>query len=207
MYQPELGRFLQPDPKQFAAGDYNLYRYCHNDPVNHSDPMGLYSRGTGFTDEQWKKFDRAQQNAAARLEKASAKMDPKVFEKVFGKGSATPENMAKVQHTMQGMAAALRDNTAGHVANAFSDPNSSTLGTGRVNGTTITINVGNKLFDSRVTLTQTVGHESGHNLGLDHGRGDAAAYRFGNAAQKEVYKNLPTADRLKNPDNYMEFAP
>ncbi|MEN3368728.1 MAG: hypothetical protein V7609_871 [Verrucomicrobiota bacterium] len=42
MYQPELGRFLQPDPKEFAAGDYNLYRYCHNDPVNNSDPMGLY---------------------------------------------------------------------------------------------------------------------------------------------------------------------
>jgi uncharacterized protein RhaS with RHS repeats len=38
MYQPELGRFLQPDPKQFAAGEYNLYRYCHNDPVNKSDP-------------------------------------------------------------------------------------------------------------------------------------------------------------------------
>jgi RHS repeat-associated protein len=41
MYQPELGRFLQPDPKEFAAGDYNLYRYCHNDPVNKSDPTGL----------------------------------------------------------------------------------------------------------------------------------------------------------------------
>jgi RHS repeat-associated protein len=41
MYQPELGRFLQPDPKQFEAGDYNLYRYCHNDPVNKTDPMGL----------------------------------------------------------------------------------------------------------------------------------------------------------------------
>lgn len=41
MYQPELGRFMQPDPKQFAAGDYNLYRYCHNDPVNKSDPTGL----------------------------------------------------------------------------------------------------------------------------------------------------------------------
>jgi RHS repeat-associated protein len=40
-YQPELGRFLQPDPKQFDAGDYNLYRYCHNDPVNKSDPTGL----------------------------------------------------------------------------------------------------------------------------------------------------------------------
>lgn len=45
MYQPELGRFLQPDPKQFGAGDYNLYRYCHNDPVNKSDPNGLMSDG------------------------------------------------------------------------------------------------------------------------------------------------------------------
>ena len=40
-YQPELGRFLQPDPKEFGAGDYNLYRYCHNDPINKSDPTGL----------------------------------------------------------------------------------------------------------------------------------------------------------------------
>jgi RHS repeat-associated protein len=49
MYQPELGRFLQPDPKQFAAGDYNLYRYCHNDPVNKSDPTGLTDEP--FSDE------------------------------------------------------------------------------------------------------------------------------------------------------------
>ena len=41
LYQPELGRFLQPDPKHFAAGDYNLYRYCHNDPVNKADSFGL----------------------------------------------------------------------------------------------------------------------------------------------------------------------
>ncbi|HKP04150.1 MAG TPA: RHS repeat-associated core domain-containing protein [Chthoniobacterales bacterium] len=41
MYQPEMGRFLQPDPKQFEAGDYNLYRYCHNDPINKTDPTGL----------------------------------------------------------------------------------------------------------------------------------------------------------------------
>ena len=40
-YNPELGRFLQPDPKHFGAGDYNLYRYCHNDPVNTCDPFGL----------------------------------------------------------------------------------------------------------------------------------------------------------------------
>src|SRR6266404_7726108 len=41
LYNPELGRFMQPDPKEFGAGDYNLYRYCHNDPVNKNDPTGL----------------------------------------------------------------------------------------------------------------------------------------------------------------------
>jgi RHS repeat-associated protein len=41
MYQPELGRFMSPDSQHFAAGDYNLYRYCHNDPVNRTDPTGL----------------------------------------------------------------------------------------------------------------------------------------------------------------------
>jgi RHS repeat-associated protein len=45
MYQPELGRFLQPDPKEFEAGDYNLYRYCHNDPVNKTDPTRLIDEG------------------------------------------------------------------------------------------------------------------------------------------------------------------
>jgi hypothetical protein len=41
---------MQPDPKEFAAGDYNLYRYCHNDPVNKSDPLGLdtYSQNRDF---------------------------------------------------------------------------------------------------------------------------------------------------------------
>jgi RHS repeat-associated protein len=59
-YQPELGRFLQPDPKEFGAGDYNLYRYCHNDPVNKSDPTGLVENIQA--DFQWKSacfFDSA----------------------------------------------------------------------------------------------------------------------------------------------------
>jgi hypothetical protein len=36
-----LGRFMSEDPKLFAAGDYNLFRYCHNDPIDFTDPMGL----------------------------------------------------------------------------------------------------------------------------------------------------------------------
>ena len=41
LYSPSVGRFLQPDPTHFEGGDYNLYRYCHNDPINRTDPTGL----------------------------------------------------------------------------------------------------------------------------------------------------------------------
>ena len=40
-YNPKLGRFMSEDPKLFDAGDYNLFRYCHNDPIDFTDPMGL----------------------------------------------------------------------------------------------------------------------------------------------------------------------
>jgi RHS repeat-associated protein len=40
-YNPQLGRFMSEDPKLFDAGDYNLFRYCHNDPIDMTDPMGL----------------------------------------------------------------------------------------------------------------------------------------------------------------------
>src|SRR4029077_5769399 len=40
-YNPTLGRFMSEDPKLFDAGDYNLFRYCRNDPIDMTDPMGL----------------------------------------------------------------------------------------------------------------------------------------------------------------------
>jgi RHS repeat-associated protein len=40
-YHPGLGRFMSEDPKGFDGGDYNLFRYCHNDPEDMTDPMGL----------------------------------------------------------------------------------------------------------------------------------------------------------------------
>ena len=39
-YDPDVGRFLTPDPIGFAGG-LNLYAYCGNDPVNRVDPLGL----------------------------------------------------------------------------------------------------------------------------------------------------------------------
>ena len=40
-YSPEIGQFLQKDPTEFDGGDINLFRYCNDDPVDHSDPTGL----------------------------------------------------------------------------------------------------------------------------------------------------------------------
>lgn len=40
-YDPELGRFISPDPIGFEAEDSNLYRYVGNAPVNATDPSGL----------------------------------------------------------------------------------------------------------------------------------------------------------------------
>src|ERR1043166_2703934 len=40
-YHPTVGRFMSEDPKLFDAGDYNLFRYCHNDPEDLTDPLGL----------------------------------------------------------------------------------------------------------------------------------------------------------------------
>ena len=45
-YDPGLGRFLQTDPSGFGAGDMNLFRYCDDDPVDHTDPTGLVEQDT-----------------------------------------------------------------------------------------------------------------------------------------------------------------
>ena len=46
-YHPGLGRFMSEDPKLFDTGDYNLFRYCHNDPIDLTDPMGTETNMVG----------------------------------------------------------------------------------------------------------------------------------------------------------------
>lgn len=42
-YDPDLGRFLQPDPIGLSGGQINLYLYCGNSPLSDIDPLGLIS--------------------------------------------------------------------------------------------------------------------------------------------------------------------
>ena len=141
-YNPTLGRFMSEDPKLFDAGDYNLYRYCHNDPLDMTDPMGTYGMGSGWNPWCWQQFNQAQQAAAQHVQSASEKIDraladkaaadkagkeskgfnsmSKAFEQTFGKGSGTAQNMAKVSQTYKQMVTALRDDgSKGYVANAM----------------------------------------------------------------------------------------
>ncbi|MDR4470589.1 MAG: RHS repeat-associated core domain-containing protein [Nitrospira sp.] len=39
-YQPRLQRFISEDPIGFASGDFNLYAFLGNNPVNDIDPLG-----------------------------------------------------------------------------------------------------------------------------------------------------------------------
>jgi RHS repeat-associated protein len=46
-YDPELGRFLSPDPNPGSPSSpetFNQFVYVSNDPVNHTDPLGLQMR-------------------------------------------------------------------------------------------------------------------------------------------------------------------
>ena len=50
---PELGRFLQTDPTGFQGDASNLYRYCHNDSEDFSDPTGLIATDWGWSHLMW----------------------------------------------------------------------------------------------------------------------------------------------------------
>jgi RHS repeat-associated protein len=47
-YRPDLGRWLSRDPLAEAGGP-NLYAYCHNDPINHIDPLGARAYGSDYS--------------------------------------------------------------------------------------------------------------------------------------------------------------
>ncbi|MCZ7591292.1 MAG: RHS repeat-associated core domain-containing protein [Kiritimatiellae bacterium] len=63
-YDPMTGRWLAKDPILFRGGQANLYLYCHGDPVNYIDPLGL---GENPRDAAWKAGEYTLNNFAGAV--------------------------------------------------------------------------------------------------------------------------------------------
>ncbi len=84
-YSPGTGRFTTEDPIRDGS---NWYSYCGGNPVNHTDPMGLWEPGDEklsqeaqtyikYYTKEWQEADKAYQNATTDEERTAAqqKMD------------------------------------------------------------------------------------------------------------------------------------
>jgi RHS repeat-associated protein len=234
-YDPSMGRFLQTDPTGFDAGDMNLFRYCGDDPVDRSDPTGLYARGSGWSARDWNFFEQSQTAAAAATEQALAKTERALanggkamedakaaYEKAFGAGSATRENLAQIAKTLQHMEEALRDDgSKGYYANAvYLGAKSMQPEKGgyadRSDRKSIYINVDSRAFresgpwgsaDQGRQWVMT--HESSHNFGTEDkiGKGTLlGAYKFAHPTQFQRLPNTDPEKALQNADTVTSFV-
>lgn len=219
-YHPGLGRFIQVDPIGFKGDAMNLYRYCHNDPVNRSDPMGLYAIGSGFTPEQKKQLEDAQKEMATKLDAGAGKIDDalkkgeqskefnsvkKDFEGVFHK-RITAADMAKYAEKARQIVGSLRDDgkkgytMVGKTQDYFAKRGlPANPAAGVVGGKTIFINTDLAFKPEKeigYSLPWIVGHEAAHNNWI---RGDV--YRF-----QPQYQTLTSQQALDNADSYIDFA-
>jgi RHS repeat-associated protein len=233
-YDGNVGEFLSTDPEPPKPGDvfsFNRYLYVFANPYSYVDPTGMYGRGSGFTDRQWQRFDAAQQRSAQKLRNAAvgimsafetgqgvAEMQ-KAFEKSFGPGTATPENLGLVAGHLAEMAGALEDDgSRGFIANGLTasqaeaaglDPKN-TLAAAPVGGTVMYANLDHASFNDKSKLAWAIGHEAAHDFGLGHGTvNGVTAYKFGFEIQRDAFKQLPLVDpnaAMHNPDTLMDYA-
>lgn len=178
--------------------------------------------GSGLTDftaedsagvtNSGKDFQRKQEGAIRQIDHRLANMTKQNFEKQFGKGTATPENMARKAAELTKMRDALKDNGArGYYANAVTNAFMKSVGNPGATGLTYPSDRQSIYLNVDTGFSQNaVKHESAHNAGLSdvrvHGH---SAYLNGSPDQQRAFYSLPLsnpAGALLNADTLANYA-
>ncbi|WP_132144187.1 RHS repeat-associated core domain-containing protein [Luteibacter rhizovicinus] len=235
---PETGRFLSMDAVGVSpgqTGSVNGYAYVSNNPISRIDPSGNYERGSGWTDKDWDRFDKAQQRVASEQKAAATKLfeaaeetaaggdlsastrnTVAAFENVVGAGSASPAALAAAAIAMSDGAKALSAGAgSGFVANAKSALEWGAMGLSKnglaaaeVGGSNIYVNTSHSSFHSSSTLRWAAGHESLHTAGLHDQRIEGhTAYKFDDGGYYfRLLRDREPNRAAVNPDHLTDFV-
>lgn len=213
-YSPKLGRFLQTDPVGYAD-QMNLYVYVGNDPINFTDPTGLYSRGNDWSDEEWAEFESHRDqitndfsNAASALRNladelaaggdlsAAAQAVQSVVSDVM-ETEPSADNLKTIAGNFSKAASAMNDSSYVAHRGSFSGDQ---YGEAPMGGKSITIDP-TALFTPH-SYRNGVSHEVLHNMGYD----DLVHVGLGTAYVGTIYFNrLSPSRRHKNVDHLVRL--